>query len=89
MEVSARIGDIDGIGRAQEWCSNPFHPYPDYVRLSDTKASGSEFDGQRVTVRGASLHTQRPLRRLSFRDHLLPGERFAFTGLRLVLPPSD
>jgi len=86
-EVAARTGRIREHGRVREWCSNAFHPYPDYVPFPDEGFSDLAFGDDCISQRGASLHTQPPLRRLSHRDGAAPGERHAFTGLRLVLPP--
>jgi len=86
-EVAARTGRIREHGRVREWCSNPCHPYPDYAPFPDGGLTGTPLAEGRISRRGASLHTQPPLRRLSYRDCAAPGERCAFTGLRLVLPP--
>lgn len=88
-EVAARIGALQERGRVREWCANLFHPYPEYQPFPDPEVSQRFFDAGRVSLRGGSLHTQRPLRRLSCREHLEPGQRFAFSGARLVFPPGD
>lgn len=87
-EVAARTGVLIERGRVREWCANPFHPYPEFRPFPSLEVSERFFRGGRFSLRGANLHTQRPLRRTSFRDHLLPEQRFAFTGARLVFPPS-
>lgn len=87
-EVAARAGLIEGTGRAWEWCANPFHPYPEFTPFPDSMASEADCDGRRFSLRGASLHTQRCLRRASFRGWGQAGERHRFAGLRLVLPPA-
>ena len=83
-EVAARSSVLKQSGRAWEWCSNPFHTYPEYTPYPDEHGTGPT-SGQ--IMRGASIHTQRVLRRSSFRRWAAPAERFHFTGTRLVFPP--
>ncbi len=87
-EIAARAGLIEGAGRVWEWCSNPFHPYPEFVPFPDAEVSQAAFDARHFSLRGACLHTQRCLRRASFRAWGLPEERHRYSGLRLVLPPA-
>jgi len=87
-EVAARTGIIEGTGRVWEWCANPFHPYPEFSPFPDTAVSEPFFDGGHFSLRGASLHTQRCLRRASFRNWAAPQARHRFAGIRLVLPPA-
>lgn len=87
-ELAARSGAISELGRAWEWCSNPFHPYPEFQAFPSAEVSERFFDQGHVSLRGASLHTQRALRRASFRNHAPPEQRFLFAGTRLVFPPS-
>ncbi len=86
-EVAARAGLIEGTGRVWEWCANPFHPYPDFSPFP-TATVGTHFDAGLGVLRGASLYTQRCLRRASFRHPAVPDDRFRVAGLRLVLPPT-
>jgi len=87
-EVAARSGLIEGIGHVWEWCADLFHPYPEFHAFPDSSVSEPEFDSGRYSRRGASLHTQRCLRRASFRNRAAPGDRQGFTGIRLVFPPE-
>lgn len=88
-EVAARTRLLASQGRVQEWCANDFHPYPEYQPFPDGRVSQGHFERGRASLRGASLHSQPVLRRASRRDHRDPGQRFAFTGMRLVFPPAD
>ncbi len=88
-EIAARFGALKERRRVREWCANPFHPYPEYQSFPDPEVSQHFFDQDHMSLRGGSLHTQRPLRRLSCRDHLPPEQRFAFSGARLVYPAAD
>lgn len=87
-EVAARSGDIEWTGRVWEWCENPFHPYPQFSPYPSGSVSQAHFAGDRFSLRGASLHTQPCLRRASFRNRALCGDRHCFTGIRLVYPPA-
>ena len=87
-EVAARTRAIGGIGQAWEWCSNLFHPYTGYERPIPLEARSREFDDAHFSLRGASLHTQPGLRRLSYRNRALPGADNLFAGTRLVFPPA-
>ncbi len=87
-ELAARSGLIAGTGRAWEWCANPFHPYPDFTPFPDPETSATAFDIDGGVLRGACLHTQRCLRRASFRHHRRSEDRAGFAGLRLVYPPA-
>ncbi len=86
-EMAARSGVIRDIGRAWEWCSNHFHPYPEFAPFPDESASMADFKDEKMTLRGGSLHTQAVLRRPSMRHRAEAGQRFQLTGIRLVFPP--
>lgn len=88
-EVAARTGVIENLGRVQEWCANRLHEYPEYLPFPTRASAEGVLDGQHCSLKGGSLHAQRPLRRLSFREGRLPNERTAFTGARLVFPPIE
>ncbi len=88
-EVAIRTHAVKEFGRVWEWCSNPFHPYTDFQPASDGTGTTDDFDSNRFTLRGASLHTQRSLRRPSYRNQALPESRHLFSGMRLVLPPKE
>jgi len=87
-EVAARLGRIEGVGRVWEWCANTFHPYPEFHPFPDSSISQPDFGGDRLSLRGGSLHTQRCLRRASFRNRATAGDRHGFAGIRLVFPPA-
>lgn len=87
-EVAARCEAIEDTGRVWEWCANPFHPYPGFTPFPDAFFSIADFEAGRISLRGASLHSHRCLRRASFRNRAAPGDRHVFAGLRLVLPPA-
>ncbi len=86
-EVAARTRTISGYGRVWEWCSNRFQPYTGYQAPEFTEARTRTFDDRHYTLRGASLHTQRALRRPTYRNRALPAARHLFSGVRLVFPP--
>ncbi|QYZ66627.1 MAG: hypothetical protein OI74_16220 [Gammaproteobacteria bacterium (ex Lamellibrachia satsuma)] len=86
-EIAVRTGVIKNQGRAWEWCSNPFHPYPGFQPFPARETSETDFDEHHFTQRGGCLHTQRVLRRPSLRDRARPAQRFQLVGLRLVFPP--
>jgi iron(II)-dependent oxidoreductase len=87
-EVAARTGVLESHGRVLEWCANSFHPYPEFTPFPDATASARWFDTGEAALRGASLHAQRPRRRLTCREHAPPGRRVAPSGLRLVFPAA-
>lgn len=88
-EVAARNGDLQNTGRVREWCANPFHGYPQFSPFPNRELSERFFDSDHFSLRGAHLHTQRILRRASFREHLAADQRSGFNGARLVFPPLD
>jgi iron(II)-dependent oxidoreductase len=87
-EVAARSGVIENAGQVWEWCANTFHPYPEFTPYPDASVSQEPFGHGYVSLRGASLHTQRCLRRASFRNWAAARSRHAFAGIRLIFPPS-
>lgn len=87
-EVAVRTRAITGHGRALEWCSNRFHPYDGYQPFEWPEGQTTEFDDRHQSLRGASIHTPRPLRRSTFRRRALPESRCLFAGVRLVFPPN-
>ncbi len=87
-EVAARGGHLENTGRVREWCANPFHAYPDFSPFPNAELSERFFATGHGTLKGASLHTQRVLRRASFREHAAPERHYGFNGARLVFPPT-
>ena len=88
-EVAARGGELQGTGRVLEWCSNVFHPYPDFAPFPDARVSQEAFEKGTMSLRGASLHTQRCRRRASHRRFAPPEQRTLIAGMRLVFPPDQ
>ena len=87
-EIAARAGHLQGTGRVWEWYANPFHPYQDFSPSPEPSASQLAFAAHQGVLRGASLYTQRCLRRASFRHAADPEDRYRVSGLRLVFPPA-
>ncbi|MEN8177305.1 MAG: SUMF1/EgtB/PvdO family nonheme iron enzyme [Pseudomonadota bacterium] len=87
-EMAARSGVIKDIGRAWEWCSNSFHPYPEFTPFPDENASMADFNVEKMVLRGGGIHTQPVLRRPSMRHRAQAAQRFQLSGLRLVFPPK-
>ncbi|MCB1751762.1 MAG: SUMF1/EgtB/PvdO family nonheme iron enzyme [Gammaproteobacteria bacterium] len=87
-EVAARLREIRGYGLAWEWCANRFQPYKDYRPSEYSEGRTFEFDDRHFSLRGACLHTQRALKRPSFRNRARADERHLFAGVRLVFPPE-
>ena len=77
-EVAARSGLLEEIGKVWEWCANGFHPYPEFAPFPDRTTSQDHFGGDRISLRGAGLHTQRCLRRASFRHWARAHSRHLF-----------
>jgi iron(II)-dependent oxidoreductase len=86
-ELAARSRVIKQFGRAWEWCSNSFHPYPKFQPFPDPSTSMSDFAAERISLRGGSLHTLPVLRRPSMRHRAPAAQRYQLSGLRLVFPP--
>ncbi len=88
-EMAARSGELQDTGRVWEWCSNQFHPYEGFQAKPDRYLSEIHFEANNVTLKGGALHTQRALRRASYRHFAAAEDRSLFAGLRLVIPPSS
>ena len=88
-EAAVRTQVIREFGRVWEWCSNPFKPYTGYIHSPYKQERTLDFSDQRFCLRGASLHTQPSLRRLSLRNRAAAAQNYLFTGIRLVYPPIE
>lgn len=88
-EVAVRTKVIQQFGRVWEWCSNIFEPYAGYIATNYQEAKTTTFDNRHYTLRGGSLHTQRALRRASYRNSALPETDYLFSGIRLIYPPKQ
>jgi len=86
-EAAVRIQAIKDYGRVWEWCSNRFQPYTDFRPSGYAEGRTHDFDQNLITLRGASLHTQPALRRISFRNRAPAHADWLFAGTRLVYPP--
>ncbi|MBF0255187.1 MAG: SUMF1/EgtB/PvdO family nonheme iron enzyme [Gammaproteobacteria bacterium] len=87
-EAAVRTQAIQADGRVWEWCNNLFKPYEGYQRPASSQYATADFDDQHLCLRGGCLHTQPLLRRTALRQRALPHWNFAFSGLRLVIPPG-
>ncbi len=87
-EAAARLRLLRDTAIAWEWCANPFHPYTDFSPFPDPCNHHAPFDQGLATLRGGSLHSQPPLKRLSYRHLAPPQQRHPFAGIRLVYPPA-
>jgi iron(II)-dependent oxidoreductase len=87
-ETAVRTQAIRPDARVWEWCKNLFKPYEGYQRPDSSQYACADFDNRHRVLRGACLHSQPLLRRISLRQRALPHWNFAFTGLRLVTPPG-
>ncbi|MES9832232.1 MAG: SUMF1/EgtB/PvdO family nonheme iron enzyme [Candidatus Thiodiazotropha sp. DIVDIV] len=86
-EMAARSGVLTHSGRGWEWCSNTLHPYPEFQPFPDSSTSNDLFNRDYHVLKGGSVHTQKVLRRASYRHWALPSERHQYTTSRLVFPP--
>jgi iron(II)-dependent oxidoreductase len=87
-ETAARMGLLEGTGRAWEWCANAFHAYDGYEAPKEPELATRNLEQGHISLRGASLHTQPSLRRASFRRGAAAEQNTLFAGTRLVLPPG-
>lgn len=87
-ELAARSNVLKQFGNAWEWCSNSFHPYPEFQPFPDKTTSMQDFTLNQISLRGGSLHTQSILRRPSMRHRAPAAQRYQLSGLRLVFPPK-
>ncbi len=83
-EAAARLGLLDDIGGAWEWCGNRFHPYPGFRAFPYDGYSLPWFDGRHYVLRGASPHTVPWLRRPALRNYYQADKRHIFAGVRVI-----
>ena len=83
-ESAARLGALEGVGAAWEWCANAFHPYPGFRWRPYREYSAPWFDSRHAVLRGAGRYTERENRRLSFRNFYPAESRHIDAGLRLA-----
>jgi len=72
------------FGKSWEWCRNSFYPYNGFKAYPYDNYSLAWFDGNHITLRGASAYTHTLLKRPSFRNFYTPEKRHIFAGLRLA-----
>lgn len=83
-EAAARLGLLDDIGLAWEWCDNRFHPYPGFRAYPYARYSTPWFDGRHYVLRGSSVHSSGAIRRPSFRNFYTAEQRHICAGIRLA-----
>jgi iron(II)-dependent oxidoreductase len=88
-EVARRTQVLTTSGRVWEWCANRFEPYSEFQPDPEPEGGAQQFSADHHVLRGGCLHSQPPLRRISFRHHAAAGARNLFCGARLVFPPRD
>lgn len=88
-EAACRLGSLDDPWQVREWCANTLLPYAGFTPFPEGSPSPRLFEGDPGVLRGATLHAQPAVRRPSFRHPAAPQQRHGFSGLRLVLAPSD
>lgn len=88
-EVAMRTRALAPSGRIWEWCANRFEAYSEFQPGSDPAGGLEQFSQGHYVLRGGCLHSQPPIRRLSFRHHAGPAARTLFAGTRLVFPPKE
>lgn len=88
-EVAMRTQALRPNGRIWEWCANPFQPYSEFSPDPEPIGSEQAFSLGHSVLRGGCLHTQPPIRRITFRHHANADNPRLFCGARLVFPPKD
>ena len=75
---------LENTALAWEWCSNTFHPYPDFSPYPYATYSAPYFDDAHYVMRGGSCYTKDSIKRASFRNYYTAEKRHIFAGLRLA-----
>jgi iron(II)-dependent oxidoreductase len=88
-EVAMRTQALKPNGRVWEWCANPFQPYSEFSPDPEPIGSEQAFSLDHPVLRGGCLHSQPPIRRITFRHHASADNPRLFCGARLVYPPKD
>jgi len=88
-EAARRLGLLDGVGGAWEWCANPFHPYPGFQAFPYREYSAPWYDGRHFVLRGGGAHTEPEIKRPAFRNFYTAECRHIFAGLRLARYTSE
>lgn len=83
-EAAAKSRRLENTGIVWEWCSNNFHPYPEFKAYPYDGYSIPYFDGNHFVLKGGSQYTQEEIKRVSFRNYYEPDKRYQFAGLRLA-----
>ncbi len=75
---------LENTGTAWEWCQNRFYPYPGFKAFPYDGYSLPWFEQPHYVLKGGSPHTQKNIKRASFRNFFGPDKRHIFAGCRLV-----
>ncbi len=88
FEWEAARPRLDGTGRAWEWTSSDFLPYPGFEAFPYPEYSQVFFGNEYKVLRGSSWATHPNVARPSFRNWDLPQRRQIFAGIRLARDAS-
>jgi iron(II)-dependent oxidoreductase len=87
-EVAVKTQALKNQGRIYEWCANELIPYDQYKAPETPEMENPAVGTHATTLRGASMHTQPCLRRVSFRSSANANYQHPFAGMRVVFPPG-
>jgi iron(II)-dependent oxidoreductase len=82
QEWEAARPRLEAVGRAWEWTSSDFQPYPGFEAFPYPEYSEAFFGDEHKVLRGSSWATHPHVVRPSFRNWDLPRRRQIFAGLR-------
>jgi iron(II)-dependent oxidoreductase len=82
QEWEAARPRLEGVGRAWEWTSSDFQPYPGFEAFPYPEYSEAFFGDEYKVLRGGAWATHPDVARPSFRNWDLPQRRQIFSGLR-------